>query len=223
MSLMTDASGQEPFEEHLETGPEPAPEQVPAGGEVEALRAKISELETAANQFKDQLLRKAAEFENYKKRVESESSTLMRFANEELIAKLLPLLDDFERSLKAMKATPPETSEGQSDLPHGAAPEQNALLRGVELIYNKFKKLLELQGVKHFDVVGKPFDPEFHDALLQIQRGDVPPHTVIEEVERGYMLTDRVIRHARVIVSAEPQIPPPPEPAAQGPEAGGGD
>jgi molecular chaperone GrpE len=64
-------------------------------------------------------------------------------------------------------------------------------------------KILDAQGVKHFDVVGTPFDPQLHDALLQVPRNDVPPHTVVEEVEKGYRLHDKVIRHARVVVSTD--------------------
>lgn len=219
---MTEENPQEPFEEHLESESESGPVQAPGAVDIDALNAKIAEAENAANQFKDQLLRKAAEFENYKKRVESENSTLLRFASEELISKLLPLLDDFERSLKAIRAS---SGEAQAAREQDTAAAQEAILRGVELIYSKFKKVLELQGVKHFEAVGKPFDPQFHDALLQIQRSDVPPHTVIEEVEKGYMLNDRVIRHARVIVSAEPpDHPPADEPTAEsGTQPRGGD
>ncbi len=161
----------------------------PAGAEI--LTAKIAELEQAVAQYKDQLLRKAAEFDNYKKRSESESLTLIKYANEDLIVKLLPVLDDFERSLKVRLAA------------NGESGEQSGFLRGVELIYNKFKKLLESCGVKEFEVLGKPFDPNLHDALLQIPKPGVPAHTIIEEVEKGYMMHDRVIRHARVIVSAD--------------------
>jgi molecular chaperone GrpE len=71
------------------------------------------------------------------------------------------------------------------------------------LIYNKLMKILESQGVKTFDSLGKPFDPYYHDALLQVPKNDIPPHTVIEEVEKGYLLHDKVIRHAKVIVSGE--------------------
>ncbi len=160
-------------------------------GEGENLTARVAELEQAVAQHRDQLLRKAAEFENYKKRAEGESLTLIKFANEDLIVKLLPVVDDFERSLKSRLET------------NGESGDQSSFLRGIELIYNKFKKVLESNGVKEFEVLGKPFDPNLHDALLQIPKPGVPPHTIIEEVEKGYMMYDRVIRHARVIVSAD--------------------
>ncbi|MFQ5797419.1 MAG: nucleotide exchange factor GrpE [Bacteroidota bacterium] len=152
------------------------------------LKGKIAELETSVELYKDQLLRKAADFENYKKRVEHEIVNLTQFANETLIAELLPILDDFTRSLTM--------SRDRKDF--------EVFRRGVELIYSKFLKILEAQGVKPFDSIGKPFDVGYHDALMQLSKEGVPPNTVIEEVEKGYKLHDKVIRHAKVIVSQEP-------------------
>lgn len=169
------------------------PLQLPELSEVDMLSSKIVELEATINQSRDQLLRKAAEFENYKKRVENDSLSLMKFFSEELIVKLLPVIDDFERSMKANKQNASSENSNES-----------SFMKGMELIHAKFKKLLESQGVKHFEVVGKPFDPELHDALLLVPRSDVEPHTVVEEVDKGYMLHEKVIRHARVIVSSEP-------------------
>jgi len=171
------------------------PKQLPELSEVDLLSAKIVELETTLNLYKDQLLRKAAEFENYKKRSESDYATLIRYANEDLIGKILPVLDDFERSLKAAKKS--EESGVQGD-------RNNVFGQALELIYNKLLKILETQGLKHFEVVGQPFDPQLHDALMQMPKSGVPPHTVIEEVEKGYMVGEKVLRHARVIVSSEP-------------------
>lgn len=166
------------------------PAQATELSDLDLLSGKITELENSAIQFKDQLLRKAAEFENYKKRVENDYASMIRFSNEDLITKLLPALDDFERSLKAVKGNETQAAE-------------NVFMKGIELIYNKLKKTLEAQGLKHFEVLGKSFDPQLHDALLQMPKNDVPPHTVIEEVEKGYMLHEKVIRHARVVVSAD--------------------
>ena len=166
------------------------PAQLTELTDIDMISSKVVELENSINQYKDQLLRKAAEFENYKKRVENDSSNIIRFANEDLIEKLLPVLDDFERSFAALK---------------DISSERESFIKGVEMIYNKFKRVLDLQGVKPFEVIGKPFDPELHDALLQMPSADHPPHTVMQEVEKGYMLNDRVIRHAKVIVSTEPQ------------------
>jgi molecular chaperone GrpE len=82
------------------------------------------------------------------------------------------------------------------------------LYKGIELIYAKFLKVLEAQGLKTMDVVGKEFNVDVHDALMQMPRADVPPHTVLEEVEKGYLLFDKVIRHAKVVVSAAPAEEP---------------
>jgi len=158
--------------------------------EREILKARIAELENAAAQFKDQLLRKAAEFENYKKRMENDYAERIRFANEDLLVELLPVVDDFERSLKMNKNRNPSEQD-------------DVLTRGIELIYQKLIKTLGALGMHHYEVVGKPFDPYFHDALLQMPKKDVPPHTVIEEVEKGYMLHGKVMRHAKVIVSGD--------------------
>ena len=162
--------------------------------QVKELQKKLEAVEKLAETYKDQLLRKAAEFDNYKKRSEAEYLNMVKVANERLIGSLIPILDDFSRSLKSGR----EIKEHES------------FFKGVELIYNKFTKVLESHGLVPFESAGKPFDVEYHDALLQARRSDVPPHTVVEEVERGYKLFDKVIRHAKVIVSAEQ---PPEKPA----------
>jgi molecular chaperone GrpE len=169
-------------------GEEPTVELLSA--EIVQLRTTLAELQKSADQFKDQLLRKAAEFENYRRRSEAEFSAVIKNANESLLLSILPIVDDFSRSLKAGK--------NHDDFA--------ALNRGVELIHNKLLRILESEGVKPFESVGKPFSVDFHDALLQIPRADVEPHTVIEEIERGYMYKDRVLRHAKVIVSTAPEI-----------------
>jgi molecular chaperone GrpE len=156
---------------------------------VETLQAKVDELETALAQVKDQFLRKAADFENYKRRMENELGDRIRFANEDLIYEILPVLDDFERFLKNSKKNP----------------EFDVFYKGVELIYQKLSKILSSQGVQSFESVGKSFDTEYHDALMQMPKEGVPPHTVIEEVEKGYKYQDKVLRHAKVIVSEDVQ------------------
>ena len=163
---------------------EASPQTKVTGGEASNLQAE--ELQKQVNQYKDMLLRKAAEFDNFKRRIENETTNIVRFATESLIDDLLPIMDDFERSLKHSKESK----------------ESDALLKGVELIYLKLVKVLEGRGVKTFETVGKEFSVDFHDALMQMPRKDLPPHTVIEEVEKGYMLNDKVIRHAKVVVSS---------------------
>ncbi len=164
-------------------------EQQPKGElpEVTPPIVELEELQKQIDYYKDLLLRKAAEFENYKRRIEQESANIIKYANEALLLDLLPIVDDIERSLK-----------------HGKEKtDYDGLLKGIELIYQKFLKLLENRGVKAFETVGKEFDVNYHDALMQIPRSDIPPHTVVEEVEKGYLLNDKVLRHAKVVVSAE--------------------
>lgn len=156
--------------------------------EAELLNEKIAELEKQTSQLKDQLLRKAAEFENYKRRTENGSINLAKFLGENIITQLLPVLDDLSRSLKS----------GKEKL------ENDPFYKGVEMIYSKFLKVLESQGLTTMETVGKEFNVEFHDAMMQVPKSDVPPHTIIEEVEKGYLLYDKVIRHAKVIVSTSP-------------------
>jgi molecular chaperone GrpE len=182
------AEEKEKKEENQET---PAPEHESEAAKVPEendLAAKLADAQKQADTYKDLLYRKAAEFENFKKRAENEIASVVKFANESLIGDLLPVLDDFERSLKAAK-----TSK-----------EFDSLFKGIELIYQKLLKGLEKRGVKSFETVGKEFNVDFHDALLQMPREDVAPHTVLEEIEKGYTLNDKVIRHAKVIVSTSP-------------------
>jgi molecular chaperone GrpE len=163
---------------------------------------EVAELELALAQTRDQLLRRAAEFDNYKKRMEAETGAVIRFANEDLLLRLLPVLDDFERSFKALGKTPPGSPGSPASPAPEASPQQEAFVTGIELIYGKFRKVMEQAGLTPFDSAGHPFNPELHDALLQVPRDDVPHHTVVEEVEKGYRLNEKVLRHARVVVSS---------------------
>jgi molecular chaperone GrpE len=175
-------------QEQQKTGPENTKQNVQAKSEVDLLNKKIADLEKQTAQLKDQLLRKAAEFDNYKRRTENDFAALTKFAGENIISQLLPVLDDFNRSLKSVKEKR----------------ENDSFTKGIELIYAKLLKVLEAQGLKTMDVVGKEFSVDLHDALMQMPRTDVPPHTILEEVDKGYMLFDKVIRHAKVVVSTTP-------------------
>lgn len=156
------------------------------------LEEKITQLEQEVVEFKDKLLRKAAEFENYKRRTENDQLNLLTFAAESFIQKLLPVIDDFERSL------------GHVD----EAQDITAIKQGLKLIYDKLMKVLDEQGVKKIESVGNPFDVDFHEALLQRPDDSVEPHTVLDEMEKGYTYKDKVIRHAKVIVSEEKSSEP---------------
>ncbi len=153
--------------------------------ELEEKNIQIESLEKEKDSLRDQLLRKAAEFENYKRRTESEQTNLLKYSSEAMISKLLPVVDDLERSLKHMEDTK----------------ELESIKSGVKLIYDKFIKILDSQGVTKMEVLGKPFDVEFHEALMQRKAEGVEPNTVVDEVETGYLYKDKVIRHAKVVVS----------------------
>ncbi|MGA9365586.1 MAG: nucleotide exchange factor GrpE [Bacteroidota bacterium] len=161
----------------------PAPTEPPS--EIESLRARIAELEKSVELYKDQFLRKAADFENFKKRTENDYLNMTSYANEALIAEILPVIDDLTRSLTAGKARR----------------EFGAFYKGVELIHAKLMKILEARGLKPIEALGKEFNVDYHEALMQMPKENVAHHTVIEEIEKGYMLYDKVIRHAKVIVA----------------------
>lgn len=152
--------------------------------------AKIAELEEQLKEWQEKLLRKAAEFENYKRRTENDQFNLINYAAESFIIKLLPVVDDFERSMEHI-----------DDID-----DNKAVKKGIKLVYEKLLKLLNEQGVKKMQTKGEPFNVDFHDALMQRKDNSVPPHTVLEEVESGYLYRDKVIRHAKVIVSEESSL-----------------
>ena len=153
----------------------------------EKSESKIAELEAQVKEWQDKLLRKAAEFENYKRRTENDQFNLINYAAESFIVKLLPVVDDFERSMEHI-----------DDIDNNKSVKD-----GIKLVYEKLLKLLNEQGVKKMQTKGEPFNVDYHDALMQRKDESVPPHTVLEEVESGYLYRDKVIRHAKVIVSEE--------------------
>lgn len=154
---------------------------------VEKAEAKIADLELQIKEWQDKFLRKAAEFENYKRRTENDQFNLINYAAESFITKLLPVVDDFERSLEHI-----------DDIENNKSVKE-----GIKLVYEKLMKVLNEQGVKKMQTKGEPFSVDYHDALMQRKDDSVPPHTVLEEVESGYIYRDKVIRHAKVIVSED--------------------
>jgi molecular chaperone GrpE len=137
--------------------------------------------------YKDQLLRRVAEFENYKKRTEGEIENIIKFANEYLILDILPVIDDFERCLESGKEKN----------------EKDSFYTGIGLIYSKLMKILDAKGLKQIEALNKPFDVNFHEAMMTMKKDDVKPDTVIQEILKGYILHDKVIRHSKVVVSVE--------------------
>jgi molecular chaperone GrpE len=152
---------------------------------IKSIKKKLEEVKEENDKLKDQLLRKAAEFDNYKKRTEKDFIQLVANANAELITELLPIVDDLERFIRSTQET--DNFEG--------------LHKGIELIYKNLMKILENRGVKPIEAVGKEFDPEKHEALMQVDSNEHPSGTVVEEHLKGYVMNDRVLRHSQVIVS----------------------
>jgi len=142
-------------------------------------------------EWQDQYLRAMAEFENYKKRMERERATMLKYSGEAIFRELLPVLDNLERAVE----------QGIVD---GVDAEQNlnALIEGVELTLKSMRSTLEKFEVKPVDSVGKPFDPMVQEALSMEASDHVPANHVVNEFEKGYHYKDRLLRAARVIVSS---------------------
>ncbi len=155
--------------------------------ELETKNSRIAELENESKDLKETLLRKAAEFENYKRRTENELQNFVKYASESFVLSVLPVYTDFERSMEHID------DEGNSA----------SFKEGIKLLFQKFIKIMEDQGVKKIEAKGQPFDFNFHEALMQKPAEDVPAHTVLDVLEPGFMLKDKVIKHAKVIVSQE--------------------
>jgi len=144
---------------------------------------QIEQQEDAAAEVDDRLLRLAADFENYKKRAARERQEYVAFANERLLKELLPILDDLERALDAAEQH-----------------EEAQLEDGVRLVYRSLASLLERHGVQQIPTDGK-FDPHVHEALLAQPSENAETGAVIDVVQKGYKIGDRVVRPARVIVA----------------------
>jgi molecular chaperone GrpE len=159
------------------------PKEVTEVEDVELLSQALAEEKAKAEANMAGWQRAQADFINYRKRSEREKEDLGRYANSELILKLLPALDDLERALAAI-------------------PPRQAKLNwaeGVRLIERKLRTILESEGLSQIEALGEPFDPHYHEAVMQ---GIGKEGTVIEEVQKGYKLHDRVIRPSRVVVGS---------------------
>lgn len=151
--------------------------------ELEELRNKISELEKEKDELKDLYLRKAAEFENYKRVMKEEWQKNIDFANERIIKNLISVLDHFKLALST-------NAEGE------------AFRKGVELIYNELLQVLKYEGLEVVSGLEK-FDERYHEAVEAVETSELPPGTVLEELQPAYVLKGKIIRPARVKVSKE--------------------
>ena len=164
-----------------------AAEEMPVDGdqvsaEREALINQLKEAEAKIVEYKDGWARSQAEFQNYRKRIERDNEMMYASMKGDIIKKVLPALDDLERAL-------------------ANRPADDAWANGVELIARKMQNILEVEGLKRIDAKGKPFDPNFHEAISHEPNDEVESEHVIDVVQNGYMLGERVIRPALVRVA----------------------
>ncbi len=159
-------------------------------GELESVKQELETVRQEAADTYDRLLRMSADFENYKKRSLRDREEQKKFANESLIKDLLPVVDNLERALVAAK------EQQASDSDHSGS-----MVEGVEMTLNEIVKILRDYNVTPIEAQGKPFDPTYHEAVMQEQSDQYPENTVINELQKGYMLHDRLIRPAMVVVS----------------------
>jgi molecular chaperone GrpE len=174
--------------------------------EVEAVALSPEQIEdlkgraAKADENWDRLLRTTADFENFKKRAAREKIESAQYASASIIQKLLPILDNFEMALAAAQTA---TSARQSGTPAESG-KLASLQSGVTMIQQQLKNALVEAGLEEIDATGKPFDPNFHEAISQQESEETPEGNVLQQVRKGYKLKDRLLRAATVIVAKKP-------------------
>jgi len=138
----------------------------------------------------ERLLRTTADFENFKKRAAREKQEAIKYANEGLLEKLIPILDNFDMALIAAQT--------------GSAEAAQSLLTGINMIHQQFKSVLAGAGLEEIDAVGQTFDPNLHEAVAQRETSEAPEAQVIQQLRKGYKLKERLVRPATVIVAKQP-------------------
>jgi molecular chaperone GrpE len=154
-------------------------------GEGQEPKPEIDVVRDELEEAKDKYLRALADFDNYRKRVAREKEQYIQCANEELIRSILEVVDNLERALEA-------SSENTN---------YEALAKGVELTLMRLKDILSAEGLCHIECMGLPFDPNYHEAVMAIDKEGAEPETVVEETQKGYTLKGKVIRPSKVVVS----------------------
>lgn len=162
-------------------------EIVTEGDQQEEEESEIDKLKRENAELKDKFLRLYSEFENFRRRTSKERIELVKSAGEDVISALLPVMDDFERALKSVESVD----------------EKDPMKEGILLIHNKFHKVMESKGLKAMESVGKEFDSEVHEAITKIPApSEDMKGKVVDEVEKGYYLNEKVIRFAKVVIGA---------------------
>jgi molecular chaperone GrpE len=191
---------QEGEEDRADAAPET--DEAPDASASKGRGALVRDLEQKtreAAEANDKYLRVYADFDNYRKRMQRDINDFRKYANEQLALELLTVVDHMGLALKH-SCEAGETSQG--------------LQQGVELVYKQLRDVLEKFGIKKFEAEGEAFDPAKHEALMQVEKDDVPANTVVQVFQDGYLYHDKVLRHAKVGVSRKPQ----PETVTAGPE-----
>jgi molecular chaperone GrpE len=170
--------------------PQVEPDQQLTAEQLEALQAEAAR----ARENWDRLLRVTADFENFKKRAARERQDAVKYANESLIQKLLPVLDNFEMAEAATQATDGDGLE--------------SLQAGIAMVHQQIKSTLLEAGLEEVDATGQPFDPNLHEAVSQQESTEVPEGHVVQQLRKGYKLKDRLLRPASVVVAKHPAQPP---------------
>src|SRR5690606_20423834 len=163
------------------------PEERPEAEDLSALREKAAE----ADELKDRWLRTVAELENFRKRAARERQEVVQFANQGLMEKLIPVLENLDFALAAVTSA------------EGAAVD--SLRTGVEMVMKQLKGVLGEAGLEEIDAQGQPFDPTWHEAVSQVETTDVPEGHVAQQLRKGYRLHQRLLRPATVVVARAPQ------------------
>ncbi|MGD8677278.1 MAG: nucleotide exchange factor GrpE [Desulfobacterales bacterium] len=161
--------------------------QNPESEVVKDLRSKLETKTGEAEENYDRLLRVSAEFENYKKRTAREMLDFQKYANQSLLRELLPIIDNLELAIKAAAEAADSTDA--------------CLLDGVELTRKEILKVFENFHVEPIDALGKPFDPNFHEAVMREESEEHPENTVVNELQKGYLMHDRLLRPSMVVVA----------------------
>ncbi len=151
----------------------------------DVLRGERDSLKAERDELKELLLRRQAEFDNFRKRSEREKSEFAQYAGMEIVKELLPVLDDFERALKV--------DAGNTEYE-----------RGVLMIYNRLAEALKKQGLEAIDTAGKMFDPHLHQAVERVETHDAPDNSILGEFQRGYFFKGKMLRPAMVRVAVNP-------------------
>ena len=166
-----------------------APAPATSGKKIEVDEAEYQKTVKELAEYKERCVRLYAEFENARKRYDREKVEFVKYANEGLISEFLNILDDLERAVNAA-ATKHE--------------DYDAFLKGVELVMGRIHDLLKKNNIRAIEAVGKKFDPHCHEVLLQMPSAEHEDGTILEEMQRGYWLGDRVVRTAKVKVAVKP-------------------